>query len=124
METHYRNLWVKSPSYVTDPLDPTRNIEAFRVIRNWDKLDPRRRVEKVDSKQFYFNTGPTAYSNAESYVIYAFGKVVGIYLTRFRNDGFGTIDFKWDGTYEEWKSYSTMQESRDFLKVMDRWNEM
>jgi len=124
MKTHYRNLWVSTPSYLSDPLNPKQQVETYRVIQNWDKLYSHRTVKKVDSKQHYFNTGPTAYSNAESYVLSAFGKVEAIYIIRFRNDGFGTIVFKWSGTYEEWEAYSTMKESSDFLKVMDRFNEM
>jgi hypothetical protein len=123
IETHYQDMWVTINSFYNCPLTgmPMTILKYIESIKNLTyNLD----VEKVNPKQQYFNTGATAYSSAVSYVLTHRNGEKNIFLIRKRNDGFGEMAFKWSGTYSEWDAYSTVKAEKEFLKVMDRFNEM
>ncbi len=122
-ETHYQDMWVTMNSFYDCPLTGIP-MPVSKYIESITDLTYNLKIEKVTPKQHYFNTGPTAYSKAVSYVITHRNGEKHIFLIRERNDGFGFMCFKWSGTYSEWESYSTAKAQKEFLKVMDRFNEM
>ena len=101
IETHYQDMWASISSFYNCPLTGIP-MSLLKYIESIKSLTYNLEVEKVNPKQQYFNTGATAYSSAVSYV----------------------ITHKWSGTYSEWEAYSTAQAQKEFLKVMDRFNEM
>jgi len=123
IETHYQDMWVTINSYYNCPLTGT-SMTILKYIESIKTLTYNFGVEKVNPKQHYFNTGATAYSSAVSYVLTHRNGEKHIFLIRKRNDGFGEMSFKWSGTYSEWEAYSIVKAQNDFLKVMDRFNEM
>jgi hypothetical protein len=123
IETHYQDMWVTMNSFYDCPLTGIP-MPVSKYIESITGLTYNLKIEKVTPKQHYFNTGPTAYSKAVSYVITHRNGEKYIFLIRERNDGFGFVCFKWSGTYSEWESYSTTKAQKEFLKVMDRFNEM
>jgi len=123
MEKHYQDMWVEMNSFYDCPLTGIPMCFS-KYIESIKGLTYNLEIEKVTPKQRYFNTGPTAYSSAVSYVLTHRNGKKYIFLIRKRNDGFGFMCFKWSGTYSEWESYSTAKAHQEFLKVMDRFNEM
>ena len=118
---HYENKWVEVSSFYHLPMS-TATFKLYDLIKNWESLSHLNKLEKVEVKQFYYNTGNTAYSSSESYKLINHKKVENIYIVRFRNDGFGTQIYKWDGTVEEWENYSTINARKEFMETMDRFN--
>lgn len=118
---HYENKWVNVSSYYKLPMS-NATFNLYDLIKNWETFSHLNKLEKVNVKQFYFNTGNTAYSRAESYKLINRSNVESIYIVRFRNDGFGTQIFKWDGTVEEWENYSIENDRKEFMISMDRYN--
>jgi hypothetical protein len=118
MEKHYNNLWKPISSYFDCPVTGQMNV-LDKYIKTWDKLANWRKIVSVPVKHYYYNTGNTAYSRSESFVLYQGKMVVGIYVIRYRNDGYGTMILKWNGSYDEWESYSTFREAEDLRKVME-----
>jgi hypothetical protein len=121
--THYQDMWVQIDPFYNCPLTGN-SMTILRYIESIENLTYHLKVQKVSNKQQYFNTGPTAYSSAVSYVITDRNNGKQIFLIRKRNDGFGEIAFKWSGTFSEWEAYSTYKAEKEFLNVMDRFNEM
>ena len=121
--TNNENKWSEVSSFYKLPMS-NGVFKLYELIKNWENLGHLNKLEEVEVKQFYFNTGNTAYSQAVSYKLINHKKVENIYIVRFRNDGFGTQIFKWDGTVEQWENYSTTNERSDFMKPMDRYNQM
>lgn len=120
---HYNNKWKSIESFNTCPITG-KLIKVERYLNNWDKLLNFREIKTVPVKQCYFNTGPTAYSKAKSFQLIEKNDVVGIFIVRYRNDGFGEDIYKWDGTVEEWETFSTEKESKELMKTLDRFNDM
>jgi hypothetical protein len=123
IETHYQDMWVTINSFYNCPLTGIP-MTILKYIESIKSLTYNLDVEEVTPKQQYFNTGATAYSSAVSYVLTHRNGEKHIFLIRKRNDGFGEMSFKWSGNYSEWEAYSTVKAQKDFLKVMDRFNEM
>jgi len=123
IETHYQDMWVSINSFYNCPLTGIP-MTVLKYIESIKSLTYNFEVEKVNNKQQYFNTGPTAYSSAVSYVLTHRNGEKHIFIIRKRNDGYGEMVFKWSGTYAEWEAYSTVKAEKEFLKVMDRFNEM
>ena len=123
IETHYQNMWVTINSFYNCPLTGIP-MTILKYIESIKSLTYNLEVKEVNPKQQYFNTGATAYSSAVSYVLTHRNGEKHIFLIRKRNDGFGEMAFKWSGTYSEWEAYSTVTAEKEFLKVMDRFNEM
>lgn len=115
--------WQLVESFIECPITGTR-MQLDLYIKNWENLANWRRTENVTPKQAYFNTGNTAYSKAESFVLKYKNKVVGIFLIRFRNDGFGIKAYKWGGNYDEWINYDTSKELDQIRESLDRFNDM
>jgi len=65
-EKHYENKWVEVSSFYKLPIS-NGVFKLYDLIKNWESLSHLNKLEKVEVKQFYFNTGNTAYSKAESY---------------------------------------------------------
>jgi len=122
-ETHYQDMWVGISSYYDCPLTQIP-MTILKYIESIKSITYNLDVEKVNPKQHYFNTGATAYSSAVSYVLTHRNGEKFIFLIRKRNDGFGQQSFKWSGSYAEWKSYSIVKAEKEFLNVMDRFNDM
>lgn len=122
-EKHYENKWVAVSSFYNLPMS-NGTFNLYDLIKNWESYSHSNKLEKVQVKQFYFNTGNTAYSRAESYKLFYNQEVENIYIVRFRNDGFGTQIFKWDGSVSEWENYSTSKARDEFMATMDRFNNM
>lgn len=123
IETHYNDMWTSIDPFYYCPLTKIP-MTVLKYIENIESLTYILKAEKVTPKQQYFNTGNTAYSAAVSYVITDRQNNKTVFLIRKRNDGFGEQAFQWSGTYSEWEAYSTLKAHNDFLKVMDRFNEM
>ena len=117
------NKWVEVSSFYKLPIS-NGVFKLYDLIKNWESLSHLNKLEKIEVKQFYFNTGNTAYSVAESYKLINHKQVENIYIVRFRNDGFGTQIYKWDGTFAEWENYSTTKPMAEFMTTMDRFNKM
>ena len=120
---NYENKWQPVEGFVKCPITGTR-MRLDRYIKNWKELANWRITENVTPKQAYFNTGNTAYSEAESFVLKCKDKVVGIFLIRYRNDGFDILAYKWGGNYDEWLNYDTSKEFDQISKSLDRFNDM
>ena len=122
-QKNYTNKWVEISSFYKLPMS-NGVFKLYDLIKNWESLNHLNKLQKVEVKQFYYNTGSTSYSGAESYKLINHKSVENIYIIRFRNDGFGTQIFRWDGLVEEWEKYSTSIDKSNFVNSMDKSNIM
>lgn len=84
-------------------------------LKAWEMWGPNY-LQQVPSKQFFYNTGPTAYDKKIGYKLrnsfsHGDGEDASIFTIWFRNDGCGMRVFKWEGTEKEFDEYKPTNET-------------
>jgi len=89
-------------------------------LKAWANYGPNS-VKEVSPKQFFYNTGNTAYDKKIGYKLSNYyankrGEGATIYSVWYRNDGMGIRVFKWEGTEKEFDEYTPTNETPHSIK--------